>query len=154
MTSRLWVALREQNQLVYSFNLFYECYEDGGFFSINFSCANKNVKKTINTIIEILKSLKEIDISLDELKMTKKKSIMDIELNSEESCEISEFYGEQIILNTDLKNYNDIKNIYEKCSVRILGDLCKTIFNFSKMKIILLGNLSEKDFKKIISEIN
>merc|ERR1711935_518494 len=58
MTSRLWIALRENNQLVYSFNVFYECYEDGGFFSINFSCANKNVKKTINTIIEILKSLK------------------------------------------------------------------------------------------------
>ena len=154
MTSRLWVALREKNQLVYSFNLFYECYEDGGFFSINFSCANKNVKKTINTIIEILKSLKEIGISLDELKMTQKKSIMDIELNSEESCEISEFYGEQIILDTDLKNYNDIKKIYEKCSIKIISDLCKTIFNFSKMKIILLGNFPEKDLKKIIYKID
>ena len=47
MTSRLWVALREENQLVYLFNVFYEVYEDGGFFSINFTTSNNNVNKTI-----------------------------------------------------------------------------------------------------------
>ena len=50
MTSRLWVALREESQLVYAFNVFYECYEDGGFFSINFSCVDKNVMKTTKNI--------------------------------------------------------------------------------------------------------
>ena len=127
MTSRLWIALREDNQLVYLFNVFYEAYEDGGFFSINFTTSNANVEKTIKTIIDILKKIKEIKISEDELKITKKKAIMDIEINSEESCEIAEFYGEQVILGEKVKNYNDIKEIYKKCDLDILQKLCQEL---------------------------
>ena len=153
MTSRLWVALREENQLVYLFNVFYEVYEDGGFFSINFTTSNNNVKKTIKTVLDILDKMKKIKISQDELKLTKKKAIMDIEINSEESCEIAEFYGEQVILEQDIKNYNDIKKIYEKCDLDILQALCKDIFVLDKMKIVMLGSLERDEFNKITNKL-
>lgn len=153
MTSRLWVALREENQLVYLFNVFYEVYEDGGFFSINFTTSNNNVKKTIKTVLDILDKMKKIKISEDELKLTKKKAIMDIEINSEESCEIAEFYGEQMILDQELKNYNDIKKIYEKCDLDILQALCKDIFVLDKMKIVMLGSLERDEFNKITNKL-
>jgi predicted Zn-dependent peptidase len=153
MTSRLWVALREENQLVYLFNVFYEVYEDGGFFSINFTTSNNNVKKTIKTVLDILEKMKKIKISEDELKLTKRKAIMDIEINSEESCEIAEFYGEQIILDQEVKNYNDIKKIYEKCNLDILQALCKDIFVFDKMKIVMLGSLERDEFNKITNKL-
>ena len=153
MTSRLWVALREENQLVYLFNVFYEAYEDGGFFSINFTTSNNNVKKTIKTVLDILDKMKKIKISEDELKLTKKKAIMDIEINSEESCEIAEFYGEQMILDQELKNYDDIKKIYEKCDLDILQSLCKDIFVFDKMKIVMLGSLERDKFNKITNKL-
>jgi len=157
MTSRLWVALREENQLVYSFNVFYECYEDGGFLNITFSCVDKNVKKTIKTIMDILEKIKKIKISKDEMDLTKKKAIMDIEINSEESCEIGEFYGEQVILgkeiNKDIKNYNDIKKIYETCSVEILHNICNEFFIFPKMKLVLLGRIDKKEFNKITQKL-
>ena len=153
MTSRLWVALREENQLVYLFNVFYEVYEDGGFFSINFTTSNNNVKKTIKTVLDILEKMKKIKISEDELKLTKRKAIMDIEINSEESCEIAEFYGEQIILEQEVKNYNDIKKIYEKCNLDILQALCKEIFIFDKMKIVMLGSLERDEFNKITNKL-
>jgi predicted Zn-dependent peptidase len=157
MTSRLWVALREENQLVYSFNVFYECYEDGGFLNITFSCVDKNVKKTIKTIMDILEKIKKIKISKDEMDLTKKKAIMDIEINSEESCEIGEFYGEQVILgneiNKDIKNYNDIKKIYETCSEDILHNICNEFFIFPKMKLVLLGRIDKKEFNKITQKL-
>ena len=153
MTSKLWIALRETNQLVYTFNVFYECYEDGGFFSINFSCLNKNVKKTITTIIEILENLKKIKISKDVVKLTKQKAIMDIDINSEGNCDITEFYGEQLVLDMDIKKYDDIKEIYKKCDEKILQDLCKEYFILSKMKIVLMGNIEEGKFNKITKEL-
>ena len=47
---------------------------------------------------------KKVKISKDELELTKKKAIMDIEISSEESCGIGEFYGEQVILGQKLKS--------------------------------------------------
>lgn len=153
MTSRLWVALREDNQLVYLFNVFYESYEDGGFFSINFTTSDGNVKKTIKTIMNILDKMKKIKISEDELKLTKKKAIMDIEINSEESCEIAEFYGEQVILEQEVKTYKDIADIYKKCNLNILQRLCQDIFIFEKMKIVILGNIDKQKFNKITKNL-
>lgn len=153
MTSRLWIALREENQLVYNFNAFYECYEEGGFLSINFSCANKNVKKAIDSVINILQNLTKSKISKEELVLTRKKAIMDIEMNSEENCGIAEFYGEQMLLEQELKNYDDIKKIYKSCTSEILLDLCKSFFVFSKIKIVLSGCLEKKEFDKITKKI-
>ena len=153
MTSRLWVALREENQLVYIFNVFYESYEDGGFFSINFTTSDNNVKKTIHTIMEILEKMKKIKISEDELKLTKQKAIMDIEINSEESCEIAEFYGEQVILEQEVKTYNDIVDVYKKCNLDILQKMCEDIFIFEKMKIVILGNIEKQKFNKITKNL-
>ena len=156
-------SFTRRNQLVYSFNVFYECYEDGGFLNITFSCVDKNVKKTIKTIMNILEKIKKIKISKDEMDLTKKKAIMDIEINSEESCEIGEFYGEQVILGkeinndtknyTDIKNYNDIKKIYETCSEDILHNMCNEFFIFSKMKLVLLGRIDKKEFNKICKNL-
>ncbi len=153
MTSRLWVALREESQLVYAFNVFYECYEDGGFFSINFSCVDKNVMKTINKILDILEMFKKVKISKDELELTKKKAIMDIEISSEESCGIGEFYGEQVILGQDIKKYSDIQKMYQECDEDLLFRLSKEIFVMSKMKIVLLGKLERNKFDKICKKV-
>jgi predicted Zn-dependent peptidase len=153
MTSRLWVALREENQLVYIFNVFYESYEDGGFFSINFTTSDNKVNKTIHIIMEILEKMKKIKISEDELKLTQKKAIMDIEINSEESCEIAEFYGEQVILEQEVKTYKDISAIYKKCNLDILQKMCQEIFVFEKMKIVILGNIEKQKFNKITKNL-
>lgn len=153
MTSRLWIALREENQLVYAFNVFYECYEDGGFFSINFSCVDRNVLKTINKIIEILDRFKKIKISKDELELTKRKAIMDIEISSEESCGIGEFYGEQVILRQKLKKYSDIQKMYKECNEDLLFGLCKEIFVISNMKIVMLGRIEKNKFDKICKKV-
>ena len=153
MTSRLWVALREENQLVYSFNVFYECYEDGGFFSINFSCVDKNIIKTIKKITEILERFTEVKISKDELNLTKKKAIMDIELSSEESCGIAEFYGEQVILEQEVKKYSDLQKMYENCSDDLLFGLCKEIFVMSKMKMVILGRIERSEFDRICKKV-
>ena len=78
---------------------------------------------------------------------------MDIEINSEESCGIGEFYGEQIILEQEINNYNDNKKIYEKCNEDILLTMCNEIFNFEKMKIVFLGKLEEKEFNKLCKKV-
>ena len=82
---------------------------------------------------------KKVKISKDELELTKKKAIMDIEISSEESCGIGEFYGEQMLLEQKIKNYSDIKKIYTDCNEDILLSLCRDIFVISKMKLVLLG---------------
>ena len=74
-------------------------------------------------------------------------------MNSDENCGIAEFYGEQMLLEQELKNYDDIKKIYKSCTSEILLDLCKSFFVFSKMKIVLSGCLEKKEFDKITKKI-
>ena len=103
--------------------------------------------------MEILEKMKKIKISEDELKLTQKKAIMDIEINSEESCEIAEFYGEQVILEQEVKTYKDISSIYKKCNLNILQKMCQEIFVFEKMKIVILGNIEKQKFNKITKNL-
>ena len=78
---------------------------------------------------------------------------MDIEISSEESCGIGEFYGEQIILRQDLKKYSDIQNMYKKCDQDLLYELCKEIFVISDMKMVILGRIDKNKFDKICKKI-
>ena len=113
------------------------------------SSAGKKISKNI-----IEKRNKLIKKSKDtETKLTKQKAIMDIDINSEGNCDITEFYGEQLVLDMDIKKYDDIKEIYKKCDEKILQDLCKEYFILSKMKIVLMGNIEEGKFNKITKEL-
>ena len=96
---------------------------------------------------------KKVKISKDELELTKKKAIMDIEISSEESCGIGEFYGEQVILGQEIKKYSDIQKMYEECDEDLLFRLSKEIFVMSKMKIVLLGKLERTKFDKICKKV-
>ena len=131
---------RQENQLVYNFNSF--TIRKGGFLSINFSCAAKNVKKAIESVINILENLTTSKISKEEVLIRKK--LVDIELNSEENCGKLNFknrcYG------IDLKNYDDIKKIYKSCTSEILLDLCKS-FLFFKNENSFIGCLEKKVIK-------
>ena len=78
---------------------------------------------------------------------------MDIEISSEESCGIGEFYGEQVILGQEVKKYSDIQKMYENCSDDLLFGLCKEIFVMSKMKLVMMGRIERNEFDKICKKV-
>ena len=78
---------------------------------------------------------------------------MDIEVSSEESCGIGEFYGEQVILRQKLKKYSDIQKMYKECNEDLLFGLCKEIFIISNMKIVMLGRIEKNKFDKICKKV-
>ena len=70
---------------------------------------------------------------------------MDIEINSEESCEIAEFYGEQVILAR--QKLKDIE-IYKKCNLDILQK-CAKIYLFLVNENSNLGNIEKQELIKL-----
>ena len=152
MTSRLWLALRELNPIVYGLSVDDELYEEGGMLSITLSYDKKNTDLAFKVLHHELKRLKNELIPKQELDLIKDKLVIDLEMEDDDNLETAEFYGEQLILDSKIKTFNDIKNIYKKTSPKILKDLSNEIFDFSKVTLIQVGNFNktklENTFKK------
>ena len=63
------------------------------------------------------------------------------------------FYGEQLILDDEIKNYNQIISEYKKCNLEDINNLAKNIFDFNKMIVIQLGDINKDTFQKKTAKI-
>lgn len=152
MTSRLWLALRELNPIVYGLSVDDELYEEGGLLSITLSYDKKNTDLAFKVLHKELKRLKDELIPKQELDLIKNKLITDLEMEDDDNLDIAEFYGEQCILDTKIKTFKELKNLYKKTTPKILKDISNEIFDFSKVTLIQVGNFNksklENTFKK------
>ena len=154
MTSRLWVAFREKNPLVYNFNVFYEIYEEGGLININFGVDKKNLKKAFQSVINEIKRLKAGELTEKEVNITINKTKIESSIASEDNLEIAKFYGQQLILEEELINYKKMDKIYESANRDNIVKLCNDIFEFDNLTIAQIGSLSKNQLKELVNQID
>ena len=153
LTSKLWMELREKNPLVYDADASYELFEEGGIFQIKYSLEKKNVFKSLEIIKKIVEEFRKNKITQEEFNRFKKSVIFNTKIEGEDSSEVCNFYGEQLILDEEIKNYNQIVSEYEKCNLEDINTLAKNIFDFNKMIIIQLGDINKDTFQKKTAKI-
>lgn len=154
MTSRLWIALREKNPLVYNFNVFYEIYEEGGLININFGVDKKNLKKAFQSVINEIKKLKEGQLTEKEVSVTINKTKIESSIGAEDNLEIAKYYGQQLILEEEIINYKKMDKIYESATKDKIVKLCNDIFVFNNLTIAQIGNLNNNELKDLVNKIN
>ena len=147
LTSKLWVELREKNPLVYGADASYELFEEGGIFQFVYSLDKKNVFKSLELINKIIKDFKNNKIKEEEFNRFKKSIILNIDIEREDNSEVCNYYGEQLLLSNEIKNYQQLKEEYEKCTFEDVINLAKNIFNYDKMVIIQMGDINKNTFK-------
>lgn len=117
MNSKLNMALRERNGLVYNVESVYTAYSDGGMLSIYYACARENAEKARTLVEEELRKLIDSPIGEDEL-MSAKRQVKGQLLIAEDSRENATLsfaksilhYGKQDSLDSILKRIDNLKS--------------------------------------------
>ena len=154
MSSYLFKELRDKHSLVYDISSELFAYEEGGYLSIYTSVDPKNVNKTISIILDKLSKLHTH--KFDNLDILKINIIHSKELEGEDTYNIAEYYGEELMLFPKVKSTQENVNLYQKVTQKNLINLVNQIFNFDKMKVVIIGNIKSKDIKlsKILKVVN
>ena len=147
MTSRLWLALRELNPIVYGLSVDDELYEEGGMLSITLSYDKKNTDLAFKVLHRELERLKKELIPKEELDIIKDKLLIELDMEDDDNLEIADFYGEQYILDYKIKTFKDLKNIYRKVTPHILKKMANEIFDYNKVTLIQVGNFNKSKFE-------
>ena len=147
MTSRLWLALRELNPIVYGLSVDQELYEEGGMLSISLSYDKKNTDLAFKVLHRELEKLKNDNIPKSELDIIKDKLLIELDMEDDDNMDIAEYYGEQYILDYKIKTFNDLKKIYSKVTPNILKKIANEIFDYNKVTLIQVGNLNKSTFE-------
>lgn len=149
MTSKLWLALREVNPVVYGLQVNYNLIEEGGIFYITLSFEKNKINDCIKYLMKELKDLKNNIIPKQDFKRLKEIEMNDLIINNNDTLEIAEFYGEQLILDEKIKSYNDLKNIYEKIEEKDIKRLCNEIIDFNNCILIQIGDIKNSKIEKL-----
>ena len=157
MSSRLFRRLREKNGLVYGISMGLSLHEHYGNIYITAGVHEdklyKNGKKmgAIKMLIDECIKLKYQSVSDKELQLAKDVLVGNISLRTEDSMDLAEYYGEQVLFNhPKIVSYKDVQKKYKKISKKDIMHMAQKYIDFNKMYINILGNIDNNVLQKYI----
>ena len=151
MSSRLWQKIREEMGVAYYTYSFADFLTDHGYFAVGVGADNNRVLEVVETIIKELKRFKTEKISDAELQKAKDYTIGKMYLNLESSDEIAEFYGEQEIIEHELKKPAEVARRIKEVTAEDIQKVAKDILKTSKLNLALIGRFKDvKALKKLL----
>ena len=150
MTSRLWIALREKNPIVYGLDVGIQLYEEGGYFSIDMGLSKNNLNQALQIIELELRKLKLEKVSKKELDNIKDNLIEDLKEEEEDNLDIAEYYADQFLLEKEIVTYSQLEKIYQKITPNQIRTLCQEFFDFSKLTVVEVGDVPLTTLKKLV----
>lgn len=168
LSSRLYTDLRIKNGLSYSIsvnNLFYNnhgCFYISTGFDKNRLITkfekkgkkkgkNKKIIGGLNLIIDNLKKIKNNLVSDKELNKAKNILINSILFEKEDSLEIADFLGKQILFKfKPIEDYDFIINKIKQVTKENILQIAKKYLNFKKMTIMTLGKNYLKEMNEFV----
>ena len=153
MSSRLFMELRENQGLVYSIKTDIAQYYQGGIFYILTSFDKDYYIKVISSIMTQLQLIMSKLVLNDEINVWKNNIKNSLVIEFENTMEVADYYAKQMLFfRNNITEYPSLNDKFANITDEEILNVAKKIFNFSKMKTILLGNFgSEK--KNIIENI-
>ena len=149
MTSRLWMALRERNPIVYGLDVDCQFFEEGGYFMIDLGLSKVNLEKTFHILHLELRRLKLEKIPKKELDNIKDNIIENLREEEEDNLQIAEYYAEKFLLDKKILTFRDLEKIYKKITSTQILTLCQEIFDFSKLTIVEVGDVNLTTLRRI-----
>lgn len=152
MTSRLWMRLRENNPIVYGLSIDTPVYEEGGYLGIELGLSKKNLPQALKILYVELDKLKKKLVPKKELQGIQENLIESLLEEEDNNLDVASFYGEKLLLELKMETYQD--EILEIKKITSLGikKLCQHIFDFSKMTVVEVGDVSQTTLKKLVRE--
>jgi predicted Zn-dependent peptidase len=153
MSSRLFMELREKQGLVYSIKTDISNYYQGGVFYILTSFDKDYYLKVIKGILEQLQLIMTKPIVNDEINVWKNNIKNSLVIEFENTMEVADYYAKQMLFFRDnITEYSSINDKFANITDQEILNVAKNIFDFKKMKTILVGNFGNEK-PKIIENI-
>ena len=153
MSSRLFMELREQQGLVYSIKTDISNYYQGGVFYILTSFDKDYYLKVISSILEQLKLLIKKRVSNDEINVWKNNIKNSLVIEFENTMEVADYYAKQMLFyRNNITEYSSLNDKFLNITDQDILNISNKIFDFKKMKTILVGNFGNEQ-KTIIENI-
>jgi predicted Zn-dependent peptidase len=159
-SSRLFSLLREENGLVYSFNVSTQYCETMGDFTIETQLnkekmfKNGNKMGVLTTLIKTLKNLLEKGITKEELALCKKFMKANETIRTEDAENITVYNGKHYLLygeESPFVAYDKLyETYYENLELNTINEVVKKYFKRENMNVCLVGNLPQQ--KNVMKE--
>lgn len=135
--SRLNMALREKNGLVYNVEAVYTPYADTGIFSIYFGCDKEDVEKCLSLIKRELGRITDTKLSPSALKAAKKQLIGQLSIaqdNAEAQCLSS---GKSLLMYGKISTFEQLRQKIESITAEQLQIIAEEILNWDRMSTLI-----------------
>jgi len=139
MSSRLFQRIREQEGLCYSIKSDIELFQDTGALAIEAGLNKERVSEATERIKKELFLISKEKVSDDELVKAKDYFQGRLALDLEDSYQQAIFYGEQALLEKNIKRPNDLLREIEKVDNSSILSVGKELFSPENIKLVLVG---------------
>jgi predicted Zn-dependent peptidase len=147
MSSRLFLELREKQGLVYSIMTDVSNFEEAGIYYLITSFEPKTDK--INQVLSALfmEFNKIVNTKITEIELNRWKNYIKSAyvLELENTTEICDYYTRQMLFfRNDISEFHQLLKNFELVTVEDIQRVAGELFNWKKMKVVLVGDYSEK----------
>ena len=151
MSSRLFINVREKHGLAYYIRTDLSAYLDAGDFLVQAGLDRRRIKQAIALIIAELKNIRDYGITVKELKAAKAFLKGKLILDLEDSENIADWYGKQVLLLD--KTYTPTERLRKISAVTVkdVDRVAKWIFKTNRFNLAMIGPFKDKsEFKKLL----
>lgn len=146
MSSRLFQEVREKRGLVYNIYSYISTYENEGLLGVYAAMGKKDLYDVINISMEVIRKLKEIPLTDEELSSAKEQMKSNLLLGLENSeSRMHRLASHEISFNREISVEESIENIDSVTSEDVML-MAGEIFSDDKVTMTILGDVSKKSF--------
>lgn len=152
MSSRLFMAIREREGLAYSIRSTSENYSDNGYWQVYIGTPIDKVEKTIKLSLLELKKIKEMPLSIREIKKGQEYIKGRVILNAEDSEFVANYFAEQALLVPNkIETLEQFFNEINKVTPAKIQALARKLFTNQGLNLAVIGPLKDKSkFEKLL----
>lgn len=147
MSSRLFIQVREKRGLAYFVRSGAESYRDTGYFFVRAGLEAKNINGALQVIKNEMQKVIKSGVTSKELKDAKTHVRGALTLSLEDSSVQANWYARQALFMNTIKNPEQKLKEIEKVTNQEIKKLAKRIFDWSKIRIAIIGDVDKKSVK-------
>jgi predicted Zn-dependent peptidase len=142
MSSRLFVAIREDLGLAYSVSSFLKTFSDAGAFGVYAAVDNDHVKDTLGAIMDELDKIRQAPVPEVELRKVKEYIKGHTVLSLERSSYVAHWAGWQELMLGRIDSVDEVLERVEAVSAEDVLALARRLFSTEKLHLAIVGPLN------------
>ena len=148
-SSRLWNEIREKRGLVYYIHAGTDSYFDTGYLVVRAGCDLNRAEEAIKVTLEQLRGMAG-PVSDQEISLAKEYIKGHLALNLEDSQEVADLFGEDLLIEGKIRTIKEILNGVEAVSIKQIQVLAKKLLD-NQLNLTIVSPLAEEaKFAKLL----